>query len=175
LVYLDECGFSPSQSVNYSWTAHGRRKCLPYENPCRRRVNAIAALIPYGHEPGLLWRTEPHSLTSQDLLGMLETLPRQQGRLVVVLDNGSIHVSGTIKNALPALQRQGIELYYLPPYSPELNLIESVFGGIKAHGLPDRSYSTVPALTQAVHVAFSEAHARLLNRCDPLHHLRLAA
>jgi len=107
----------------------------------------MAALISNGPAPQLLWRLAPRSFTSQDLLEMLLALPRQGGRLVVVLDKGSIH--------------------YLPSYSPQLNPIEAVFGGIKAHGLPERSYSTVPALT--------EARARLLDRQHSLHQLGLAA
>lgn len=91
------------------------------------------------------------------------------------MDNGSIHVSRVIKDALPALKAQGIELYYLPPYSPELNAIEAVFGGIKAHGLPQRCYPTIPALLEAVDTAFTEAEARLLARKHPSHQLRPAA
>jgi len=115
------------------------------------------------------------SFTSQDLLEMHLALPRQGGQLVVVLDDGSVHVSKVVKQALPELASQGIELYHLPPYSPELNPIEAVFGGIKAHGLPERSYSTVPALTEAIEVAFTEAQVRLLDRQQSLHQLGLAA
>lgn len=175
LAYLDECGFSPSQPVTYSWTAAGTRKALPYENPCGRRVNAIGLLIQDGAAPGLFWDAAPRSLTSQDLLVVLQAIPRPQGRLVVVLDNGSIHGSRVIQDALPELKAQGIELYYLPPYSPELNAIEAVFGGIKAHGLPERRYPTVPALLEAVNTAFAQAEARLLARHHALHQLRTAA
>lgn len=106
---------------------------------------------------------------------MLQALPRPHGPLVVVLDNGSIHVSQVVRDALPALTAQGIELYYLPPYSPELNAIEAVFGGIKAHGLPERRYTSVPALLEAVDIAFTEAEARLLARKHPSHQLRPTA
>jgi len=102
----------------------------------------MAALISNGPAPQLLWRLVPRSFTSQDLLEMLLAFPRQGGRLVVVLDNGSIH--------------------YLLPYSPELNPIEAVFGGIKAHGMPERSYSTVPALTEAIEVAFNGGLPQIL-------------
>lgn len=46
---------------------------------------------------------------------------------MVVLDNGSIHTSGVTKAALPALRRQRISLYELPPSSPERNAIEAAF------------------------------------------------
>lgn len=161
LAYLDKCGFSPSQPVNYSWTLTGTRKRVPYENPQRRRVNAFGILIPDGPEPMLIWDQAARSLTSQDLLLVLQDVPRRNGRLVVVLDNGSIHISHVIKDALADLKSKGTEFYYLPPYSPELNAIEPVFGGIKHHGLPERRYPTVPALMDAVDVTFTEAEERL--------------
>ena len=115
------------------------------------------------------------SLVSQDLLVMLQDVPKRNGRLVVVLDNGSMHVSHVIKESLPQLKEEGIEFYYLPSYSPELNDIERVFGGIKSHDLPERSYATVPALMEAVDTAFTTAEARLVSRCQYTHLLSPAA
>jgi putative transposase len=175
LAYLDECGFAPSQPVNYSWTAAGTRKAQPYENPCGRRVNAIGILIADGPEPMLIWDQAPRSLRSEDLLLVLQDVPERSGRLVVVMDNGSMHVSHVIKEALPKLKEEGIEFYYLPPYSPELNDIERVFGGIKHHDMPERSYATVDALMAAVDDAFTAAEARLTNRCQYAQSLRPAA
>jgi transposase len=161
--------------VNYSWTLRGTRKQLPYENPQRRRVNALGILIPDGPDPMLIWDKVPRSLNSQDLLTVLQDVPKQNGRLVVVMDNGSLHISHVIKEALPALKERGVEFYYLPPYSPELNAIEPIFGGIKHHDLPQRSYTTVPELMDAIDAAFTSAEARLLARCQHEHQLWPAA
>ncbi len=171
LAYLDECGFSPSQPVNYSWTLAGTRKQVPYENPCRRRVNALGILIADGPEPMLIWDRVPRSLTSEDLLLVLQDVPKRNGRLVVVMDNGSIHVSHVIKDALPGLQTEGVEFYYLPAYSPELNAIEPIFGGIKHHDLPARRYTSVTDLMTAVDNAFTAAEARLCARHQHAHQL----
>lgn len=54
LAFVDECGFSPSQPVNYSWTARGERKYVPYENPNRRRTNVMAAMISDGRTGSLV-------------------------------------------------------------------------------------------------------------------------
>jgi transposase len=40
------------------------------------------------------------------------------------------------------LRRLRIYFYYLPPYSPELNEIEGVFGVSKRHELHERRYTT---------------------------------
>jgi len=62
------------------------------------------------------------------------------------------------------LRKQRIYLYYLPSYSPELNQIEPVFGGIKAHDLPERAYASYDALEEAVDLGFAQAEERLLAR-----------
>lgn len=43
---MDECGFSPSLPVSYSWTLKGIRKLVPFENPQGRRANAISVYLP---------------------------------------------------------------------------------------------------------------------------------
>jgi transposase len=147
--------------VNYSWTRCGTRKHIPYEAPRRRRVNALAALVRDGAAPSLSWDSAPRRLTSQDLLAFLPASPRRTDvPLVVVLDNGSLHVSTAVKDALPVLWAQRIYLYYLPPYSPKLNLIEPVFGVVKHHDLPERTYPTVAAIEAAVDAAFTSYETR---------------
>jgi transposase len=43
---------------------------------------------------------------------------------------------------MPMLRGLRIYFYYLPPYSPELNEIEGVFGVSKRHELHERRYTT---------------------------------
>jgi putative transposase len=167
LAFLDEVGFSPSQPTSYSWVLRGRRKRIRYENPEGRRVNALAVWLPCGSRRALWWDAVPRTLRSQDLLLILEAIPRGAGELVVVLDNGSLHTSHVVKEALPSLRERGIRLYYLPPYSPELNAIEPLFGVIKYTELPERTYPTVPALLDAVNAAFARCEARLLRETLP--------
>jgi hypothetical protein len=163
LVYLDEVGFSPSQPTGYSWMLPGQRKRIPYENPQGRRLNVLAALVADGPEPTLIWWALPRTLTSEDLLAFLrEALPPGPRPRLVVLDNASLHTSGAIRTARPALEEAGITLEYLPPYSPELNRIEPLFGVIKHHDLPERSYPDLYALYLAVTAAFERAERRLL-------------
>lgn len=180
LAYLDEVGFSPSQPVNASWTLPGQRKLIPYENPRRRRLNVLAALVRDGPHRSFSWGSVPRSLTAQDLLLFLRQLPRPNLPLVVVLDNASIHISHLVKEAQPALAAEGIRLFYLPPYSPKLNAIEPYFGGVKYHDLPERRYLSLAELAQAVDQAFERVEARVLagrpqHGYEIEHHPRLAA
>jgi len=141
--------------VNSSWVRQHQRKRVPYENPEGRRVNALAALVKHGTSPALYWVAKPGSLRAEHLIRFLHQLPPAPVPTIVVLDNGSIHRSKETRAVLPALRRRGIHLYFLPPYSPELNEIEPAFGAVKHRGMPERRYATVPALLDAVHAAFT--------------------
>jgi putative transposase len=153
--------------VNLSWTLPGSRRFVPYEAPQGRRVNVIAALAADGPCPALAWTCMSRTLKAEDLLAFVErTLPKGPGLQVVVLDNASIHRDRRVQAARRALRRQGIVLYYLPPYSPELNAIEAWFGGIKQHDLPRRSYPELKELIQAIDDAFANARQRLVSRSE---------
>src|SRR5215831_7586995 len=45
---------------------------------------------------------------------------------VVVLDKASIHTSEAFQEAIPQWEKQGLSIFYLPEYSPELNLIPAL-------------------------------------------------
>ena len=161
LVYLDECGFAPSQPVTYTWVRKRQRKRVPYENPEGRRVNALAALLRMADGADLVWTTKAKAFVAEDVVQFLRDLPAAPVPTVVVLDNAGLHRSRVVQTARPALRAQQIYLYYLPPYSPELNAIEPVFRVVKHDELPERRYPTVPALTAAVDTGFTNYRARL--------------
>jgi hypothetical protein len=66
-----------------------------------------------------------------------------------------------------ALER--IYLYYLPPYSPELNAIEPVFKQVKHHDIPIRSHTSRAALRVSVEGGFEtrREHLRLESYKSP--------
>ncbi len=162
LVFVDECGFAPSQPVSYTWVRAGERKRLPYENPQGRRLNVLAALVPEGPYAALYWVPFPGTFRADHIVRLCEQLPPVPVPTVVVLDNASIHVSSEVKVARQTLRARRTFLYYLPPYSPELNDIERLFRTIKYDDLPERRYPSIPLLDAAVHQAFTTAEERLL-------------
>ena len=46
--------------------------------------------------------------------------------LTVILDNASVHTARALQPYLRLLHAKGLTLYFLPPYSPELNRIEKL-------------------------------------------------
>jgi transposase len=161
LTYLDESGFSPSLPTGYSWSLPGQRKRVRYEYPQGRRVNVLASYAPYQETPWLHATAYERTLTSEDLIAYLKALPALPVPRVVVLDNGSIHVSKVFKAQRQALANAGIYLYYLPAYSPELNEIEPVFKQVKHHEIPQRSHTSKAELRGSVEKGF-DTHSRKL-------------
>ena len=166
LYYLDECGFAPTLPVGSSWCLPGRRKLVRYEAPQGRRVNALAAYRPYGRSPRLEVFTAERTWDSYDLLGFLGALPWSKLPRVVVLDNASVHTSKVIRRARRELSSRGIYLYFLPPYSPELNEIEPVFRQVKYQEIPERSHTSRIGLREAVERGFGN-YGRKLPRKYP--------
>jgi transposase len=140
---------------------------VPYEYPQGRRVNVLATYEPFAPVPGLDALPFTRTLTSDDVVAYLrDRLPGAGVPRVVVLDNAGIHTSKVFRAARPGLGKQGIYLYFLPPYSPELNRIESVFKQVKHHDIPVRSYTSKDTLQQAVEDGFNTYRQRLHAKSD---------
>jgi hypothetical protein len=175
LYFLDECGFAPTLPTTYTWARIGTRVTVPYEAPQGRRVNVIGALAPYGPQPRLAYHSRCGKIDSAAFVEFLwrdvarlpaapQELPatyRRERPCVIVLDNYSVHRSAVVKDLLPALKAAGVTVFYLPPYSPELNIIEHLWRHIKHEDLPVRSFSEADALKAAVDGVL-DAHAAQL-------------
>ena len=161
LYYLDECGFAPTLPGTYSWTLPGCRKLVRHEAPQGRRVNALAAYRPLGRSPRLQVSLADGTWKAHDLLGFLRGLPWSKVPRVVVLDNAGFHTGKVVRLARAGLAAKGLYLYYLPPYSPELNRIEGVFRQVKHQEIPHRSHTTRAGLREAVTKGFLSYGRRL--------------
>ncbi len=177
LYYLDESGFAPTLPTGSTWARTGVRALVWDEPPQGRRFNVLGAVAPCGDHRRLVWTGTGGKLDSaavlafiwRDVAGLPASpleLPagyRRARPCIVVLDNASAHTSKAVKAVLPALEAAGVTLYYLPPYSPELNRIEAVWRQIKYQELPVRSYRTLEDLRAAVEAALTTHVTDLLD------------
>ena len=113
---------------NYGWNLKGQRFYALKLGRREGRVNIIAALCdqnliaPFTIE-GACNRTVFETWLENCLIPALE--PGQ----VVVMDNATFHKGGRIQELI---QNAGCEVLYLPPYSPDLNLIEKCWSWLKS-------------------------------------------
>ena len=68
----------------------------------------------------------------------------------VLLDNAPIHRSQEFIKQIPQWVKRGLILKYLPPYAPELNLIEILWRFMKYCWLPFSSYASFQCLVEAI-------------------------
>ena len=71
-------------------------------------------------------------------------------KTVVVVDNAKIHTSEALVAQIPKWKALGLEIFYLPVYSPQLNLIEILWRFIKYHWLPFSAYLSFSHLVSSV-------------------------
>lgn len=69
---------------------------------------------------------------------------------VLVIDRAPIHTAKALKASMGRWQAQGLRLFFLPSYSPELNLIERLWLEIKYRWLPLWAYESWQKLKEAL-------------------------
>lgn len=69
---------------------------------------------------------------------------------VIILDNSRIHTAHKIKERIKFWQKRGLYIFYLPPYSPHLNIIERLWKELKARWIKPEDYLSADDLFYAV-------------------------
>ncbi|WP_312830686.1 IS630 family transposase [Pseudomonas rhodesiae] len=149
LYYFDESGFSQVSSLLYAWSPVGQPLELPAFSHSRR-LNVLGFLSRQGK---LVYHTTTDTVTTPVVIEAFDRLLEQkspQAFAIVVLDNASIHRSALFKSKELEWRAQRLYVIFLPPYSPELNLIEMLWKKIKYEWLPVTAYQSFQLLTDHV-------------------------
>lgn len=154
VYYADEVRFSRQAPVPYAWQLRGQ----PPVGLLAERGGGYSVLG--------FWRpADPHQTGGQAfhsalssssftaelfVLAVDEWLATLEQPTVLVLDNASVHRAGCVQTKQMQWATQGLTLFFLPPYSPELNRIEILWRFCKHYWLPPAAYET--ALTLLISV-----------------------
>lgn len=60
----------------------------------------------------------------------------------LIIDNAPTHTSNEFNDCIERWEEKGLTIYRIPPYSPELNIIEIVWRKIKYEWLPFSAYDS---------------------------------
>jgi len=127
LVFVDESGFRLDSPPRYGWAPIGEK--APGKGTHGKWVNmTMLGAIALDGFRGFL--TIDAGTTSQVFNAFIEyeLAPNLRPGDVVVMDNLSAHKNHKAKELIEAA---GAEILYLPPYSPEFNPIEKLWGKLK--------------------------------------------
>lgn len=151
LYYGDESQVSEVGYVPYGWQFADETVHVPAG---RGRSRNYFGLLSRSNE--FLYKASDETITSSFVLTQLDALSlRLVKPTVVVLDNARIHTAKQIKQRIPIWQERGLYLFYLPPYSPHLNIIERLWKELKARWLRPSDYQSAEQLFYAAELALS--------------------
>lgn len=84
-------------------------------------------------------------------LELLEQLSFKISRTTfIVLDNARIHKTKDSRQRIPYWQKRGLFLFFLPPYSPHLNIAETLWRELKKEWLDPKDYLSKDTLGYAL-------------------------
>lgn len=112
-------------------------------------VNNCFALITRDNK--ISFTTNQEGITADSLIKELDKFSLSISKpTVVVMDNAKVH---KVKQAMEAWQKRGLFLFYLPPYSPHLNIAERLWKELKARWLRPEDYLSSDQLFYVVNLA----------------------
>jgi transposase len=146
LFYGDQSSFSMNPNVPYGWQEKGNAiKIVPSkETP----IN-IFGLMSKNNELEAYECTG--SMTSAVVIAFIDDFfESRKSRTAIILDNAPIHKSEEFKEAIKKWEEQDFFIFFLPTYSPHLNLIETLWRKIKYEWLKPHDYLNCDTLSKAV-------------------------
>lgn len=146
LRYLDEVGFSLTPVIPYGWQLPG--ETITLKSSRSPRLNVIGLLNTRNE---LFSKIYQDKLTSSGLIEFLDDFCKTlTKKTVVVMDQASIHTSDAVIKKLDSWQAAGLEIFWLPPYSPQLNLIEILWKFMKYEWIQVDAYQNWSSLVTYV-------------------------
>lgn len=133
-------------AVGSTWFLKGRQKQVPTFGQ-HKGVKLIGCL---DYESGEIYCIEREQYNAKEFEEFLRDVLRKypEGKIVMILDNARIHHAKLLKDLLDSNPR--LQLVFLPPYSPQLNLIEGLWKWLKEKIIKNVFYGTVDEIRRNV-------------------------
>ena len=146
ICYFDESGFSIASNIPYFWSPIGKTAII--KTIAAKRINLLGLLS----KQGKLYTSIVDGKVNSDTVikvfdEFVETLSKPT---IVVLDNASFHKSKKFKANIARWANRGLTLFYLPPYSPQLNIIETLWRFMKYIWIEHTAYFSWDNLLQYI-------------------------
>lgn len=144
-----------------TWSPRGDTPCLRHCGGTHSKVSAIGALCvaPDRRDVRLYFQLHPKAnVNAERVIGFLDQLRAQLGApLVLLWDRLNAHRAFLVQDYLA--EHPELSTEFFPPYAPELNPIEYVWGYLKLNPLANLAFFDLDALTTT-----ARRHGRSLQR-----------
>lgn len=143
--------------IPYGWQFADEEVAMPTARGAA--LNCFALLR---RENDCRYATTSEKVTAAFVFEQLEGLSVGLQKLtVVVLDNARVHNAKLIRERVEAWQARGLFIFYLPAYSPHLNIVETLWRKLKYEWLMPEHYETKDTLFYAVRQALAAVGSSL--------------
>lgn len=131
IFFGDEAGVRSDYHAGTTWGVKGKTPVVPRTGQ-RSSVNMISAVSARGE---LRFSLVQGRVNGPVFIAFLERLLHNAGQpIFLILDGHSIHRSRVVRDFVASTGGR-LRLFFLPPYSPELNPDEQVWNYVKNHGV----------------------------------------
>lgn len=166
LYYADESRVSLEPCIPYGWQFPDEKVFMP-----SAKGNGLNCFALLSRTNECLVKTGEQTFSAQFILEQFETLSFNLRKLtVVVLDNARIHTSRIIKERIKIWQQRGLYLFYLPRYSPHLNIVETLWRKLKYEWLTPIDYQSKEHLFYQITLALKAVGNSLFIRFSKFRH-----
>jgi transposase len=147
LLFEDESMIRDYQAIQKTWFLRGRQRII--KTTGKHRGVKLLATVDYGTGK-LVWH-EDELYTAETFLGFLKKVAAAYptGKIVMVLDNARIHHAKLLASFLEEMSER-LELVFLPPYSPQFNIVEGLWKWLKSDVINNVFYHTVGEIRKNV-------------------------
>lgn len=145
LFYGDESHVCQQGYVPYGWQFPDEDVFVPAQKGFRLNCWGL-----FSRDNRCHWATTTANITASFIRDKLEELSLHLlGPTVIVLDNASVHTAGIIQQGRECWAQRGLYLFFLPAYSPHLNIAETVWRHLKGGWLRPADYAQADDLAYA--------------------------
>ena len=146
LLFTDECGFKLTPCIPYAWQPIGKQLSI---RSSKDRVTNLFGLL--SRKGKLKVYSTSQSINSQFIIECIDQIALSaKGPTVLVMDNAPWHKAEKVLHKQKEWMNKDVYLFFLPTYSPHLNLIETLWRKIKYEWLKPEDYLSVNTLKGAI-------------------------
>lgn len=144
--YVDETGFCLIPYIPYAWQEKNQK--IEVRSQQSKRLNVLGFLT---RQNELEVYTFACSINSDVVIACIDKFCEKiTKKTVLIMDNSSIHQNSFLWDKEEEWLQKGLSIFFLPTYSPQLNLIEILWRFIKYQWLEIQAYESYSALVESV-------------------------
>lgn len=136
MYYGDQTQVSEEGYVPYGWQFKDEN--ISIKSAKGKHINCFSMIT---RDNNFIYATTYKMINSQFIIEQLDKFSYQISKhTVIVLDNARVHQAKTVQAMRKVWAKRGLFIFYLPPYSPHLNIIERLWKEMKARWLQPKDY-----------------------------------